>query len=242
MSKLNHQDLLTIISALGDLHSDFDPQTLTERTIRATSKMIAAADSVAFTGFRSDGQYADLTWHNGGDYSAEEMEVFAAFVHENPLVGAFFEDHRTETLQITDLTPPEKFERTTLYNEFYRRVGVGNQLVTPMRITDELLITCSINIENKDFSERDKEILTLFAPHLANAIRNAFAYQRLSGALDTEACGIVALNSKGKAVFISKFARQLFEKYFADEKFAENDLPENLNNWLKGANLSGAVE
>ena len=211
MSKLNHQDLLTIISALGDLHSDFDPQTLMQRTITATAKVISAADSVAFTGFRFDGQYADLTWHNGGDYSAEEMEVFAAFVHENPLVGAFFENHRTETLQITDLTPPEKFERTTLYNEFYRRVGVGNQLVTPMRVTDDLIVTCSINIESKDFSERDRELLTMLAPHLANAIRNAFAYQRLSGALETEACGIVALNTYGKPVFISEFARQLFE-------------------------------
>ena len=107
-----------------------------------------------------------------------------------------------------------------------------------MRVTEDLLITCSINIEDSDFSERDKEVLTLLAPHLANAIRNAFAYQRLSGALDTEACGIVALNSKGTAVLISEFARLVLEKYFAGEKFAADDLPETLSDWIRKTNLS----
>ncbi|MCY7344955.1 MAG: GAF domain-containing protein, partial [Pyrinomonadaceae bacterium] len=138
-------------------------------------------------------------------------------IHENPLIGAYINERRTETLKITDLIAPKNFERTAIYNEFYRRVGVSNQLVAPMQISDELFMACSINIENSDFSERDKEVLTLIAPHLANAIRNAFAYQRLSAALDTEACGIVALNSKGKPVFISDFARMIFGKYYADE-------------------------
>lgn len=238
MNHLDFQDLQTLISALEILHSNFDPQTLAERTLAATSKVIAA-DSVAFTGFRyDDGGYADLMWKNDRDYSPEEMQVFAAFIHENPLFDAYILEHRTDTLKITDLMPPRKFERTTLYNEFYRRVGVRNQLVTPMRVSDDLLITCSINIEDNDFSERDKTILTLLAPHLTNAIRNAFAYQRLSAALDTEACGIVALNSEGKPVFISGFARLLFEKYFAGEKCAADALPESLNLWIEKITIS----
>lgn len=237
MDYLNYQDWQTLFSAVEILHSDFDPQTLTERTLTAASTVIAA-DSAAFTAFNWEGGYADLMWTNGGDYSPAEIEVFAAYIHENPLFDEFFVKHRAETLKITDLMRPEKFERTGIYNEFYRRVGVSNQLVTPMRVNDDLLITCSINIENSDFTGRDKQALTLIAPHLANAIRNAFAYQRLSAALDTEACGIVALNSKGKPVFISEYARKLFGKYFAGEQCAAEGLPKSLGAWIKKTNLS----
>lgn len=238
MKYLNHHDWQTLISAIETLHSDFDPQTLTQRTLAAASNIIAAADSVAFTGFSWSGVNADLVWANVEAYSPEEIEILAAHIHENPLFEEYIIKHSAETLKITDLISPDKFERTAVYNEFYKNFGISNQLVTPMRISDEMFISCSINSKHRDFSERDKEVLTLIAPHLASAIRNAFAYQRLSAALDTEACGIVALSSQSKAVFISEFARLVFAKYFAGEKFAADDLPETLSDWIKKINLS----
>ncbi len=237
MNDLSHQDLQRLVAALDTLHQDFDPQTLTERTLAAAGQIISA-DSVAFTGFRCGGEYAGLMWTNVREYSPAEMQAFAAYIHENPLFDEFILKRRTETLKITDVTPPDEFRRTAIYNEFYRRVGVSNQLVAPLQVSDDLLITCSINIEKKDFSERDKTALTLLAPHLANAIRNAFAYQRLSGALDQEACGIVALNSNGKPVFISEYARRLFEKYFASEKCRADALPASLGDWIEKTNSS----
>ncbi len=233
MKDLENHDWKMLVSAICTLNSDFDTQTLEERTMSAAAEVVGA-DSVAFTGFRPDGVFADMVWENSDGYSAEEMEVFAAYVHENPLLRAFFAEKRKETLAITDLMPRREFERTGIYNEFYKLGGVTNQLVTPMRISDELVITCSINIASSDFSERDKAILTLIAPHLANAIRNAFAYQRLSGALETEGCGIVAFGSDGKAVYVSEFSRLLFRKYFADEKLREDGLPSSLVGWLDG--------
>ncbi|MCY7347839.1 MAG: hypothetical protein LH614_16700, partial [Pyrinomonadaceae bacterium] len=125
MNHLNYQDWQMLVSAIGDLHADFDPQTLTERTLAAASQIIAA-DSVAFTGFRYDGELTDLIWDNSGGFSADEMEIFAAYIHENPLIGAYINERRTETLKITDLIAPKNFERTAIYNEFYRRVGVSN--------------------------------------------------------------------------------------------------------------------
>ncbi len=232
MTRLNHKDWQVFVSAIGDLHSDIGSEQLIGQTLKAVSKVIGT-DSVAFTGFNYDGTYADVMWNNDRIYSLEEMEIFAAYIHENPLFDEFFVKRRAEVLKITDLMPTTEFERTTIYNEFYRPVGVSNQMVTPLVIGNDLTITCSLNIEKNDFSERDRQILSLFAPHLVNAIRNTFAYQRLSGALNTEKCSIIALNSKGKAVFISEFARKLFGKYFAGEKSAANELPETLDRWIR---------
>ena len=241
MKDLSSNDLRTLVSAIEDLHADFDLPTLPERALSAASKVIAA-DSIAFTGIRYNGEYAGIGWENSGTISPEDIEIFAQYMHENPLFAAYIVERRSEALKITDLIAPKKFQRTAIYNEFYRRVGVRNQLVAPLSVSGDLLITCSINTSREDFTNRDKALLTLIAPHLINAIRNAFAYERLSSALETEACGVVAISAKGKPLFISEFARRLFEKYFAGEKRAADRLPETLAAWLKQKTLPGKTD
>ena len=200
--------------------------------------MVIAADSVVFTGISYSDEYSGMAWDNAEALSPSDMQVFADHLHEHPLFGAINVERRVETLKITDLVSRREFYRTTLYNELYRRMKIANQLITPLLISDDFFVACAINTSRAEFSERDRRMLTMLAPHLASAIRNAFAYNRLSGALDTQACGIVALGSNGKPVFISEYARRLFEKYFAGEKCAADALPPTLSGWIGKINLS----
>lgn len=231
MNRLNNKDLLALISAIGDLNADFDPRTLPGRALSSVAKVVDA-DSVTFTGIKYNGELSGLIWDNSDSLSPGEVEIFGHYIHEQPLFSAYLVERRTDTLKITDLVSPAEFERTGIYNEFYRRVGVKNQLVSPLPISTDSFVTCSINTAKPDFSERDKTIMNFIAPHLIAAIRNAFAYERLSTALDTAECGVVAIDSNGKTAFVSEFARQLFDKYFASEKRAGSSLPETLWNWL----------
>lgn len=134
MKHLRRQEWLTLASAIDKLHSDFAPQTLPERALAAASQVVAAADSVTFTGFDHGGEYAGLLWDTG-TISPEEMEVFARYMYENPLVGAYVVERRPETMTVTDLIRREEYRRTTVYNEFYRRIGVESQLVAPLFIS-----------------------------------------------------------------------------------------------------------
>lgn len=236
MKYLPHQDLRLLLSAIAELNSDVDTNSLPERALSAASKIIDA-DSVAFTGFSFSGEYGGVVWQNSENISPEDLEVFTEYYQENPLMNALIIERRPETLKITDLMPAKDFQRTNIYNEFYKRVGVTNQLVAPMFISDELFMTCSVNIDKQDFSDRDKLILSLIAPHFANAIRNSFAYQRLSAALEARESGIIAVNAKGKPLFISEYAQRLLEKYFAGEKRENNSLPQILVRWIKQIEL-----
>ena len=237
MENLSQKDWRLLNRAVEKLNSDFDPRTLTARTLAAASTIIAA-DSVVFTGISYSDEYSGMAWDNAEALSSSDMKIFADHLHEHPLFRAINVERRVETLKITDLVSRQEFYRTTLYNELYRRMKIANQLITPLLISDDFFVACAINTSRPEFSERDRQVLTLLAPHLANAIRNAFAYQRLSGALDTEACGIIALGSNGKPLFISEFARRLFENYFAGEKWAADALPASINDWIGKINLS----
>lgn len=122
---LSHGDFETLLSAIAGLNSDLDSQTLPQRAISAASKIIEA-DSVAFTGFSYSGEYEGLVWENSESISGEDLEIFSQHYQENPLMNALIIERRPETLQITDLISAEEFQRTNVYNEFYKRVGVTN--------------------------------------------------------------------------------------------------------------------
>ncbi len=239
MSRLSNSDLTAIVSAISTLNADIDAETLPERALSSV-QMAIEADSVAFTGFRYEGEVSGLTWDSSESLSIEEIEIFGAHVHEQPLFSAYLIERRTDTLQITDLIPASEFEKTGIYNEFYKRVGVKNQLVSPLAVSNDLLITCSINTTKPDFSERDRTVMDMMAPHLIAAIRNAFAYGRLNNALEAAECGVVAIDSDGKVAYVSDFARRLFGTYFAGEDHKSKSLPTSLQNWLKHIRL-GAV-
>ena len=108
MTHLNHSDWQTLASAIEKLHSGFSPQTLPERALSAASKVVAA-DSIAFTGIRYDGKYAGITWENSEVISPDDIAVFAQYMHENPLFAAFVVERRNETLKISDLIVPYRF-------------------------------------------------------------------------------------------------------------------------------------
>ncbi len=232
MNRLRNKDLTTLIKAIEVLNADVDMRTLPERALASVASVVDA-DSVAFTGFRYGGELSGLVWDGSDAISPEEMEIFAAHVHEQPLFSAFLIERRSETLKITDIVPRAKFERTGLYNEFYRRVGVKNQLVSPLKVAKDLLVTCSINTARPDFSQRDETVMNLIAPHLNAAIRNAFTYDRLSAALETSECGVIAMDSDGRIAFVSEFARQLLNAYFPAERGLADSLPEPLSSWLR---------
>lgn len=231
-NRLSHRDLETLLSAIAELNADLDAQTLPERAVAAAAKIIHA-DSAAFTGISYSGEYEGFFWDNSENVSPADMEIFAEFMHEQPLFDAYIVKRRTETLQITDLMPAKEFQRTNVYNEFYKKVGVRNQLVAPMKITDDFFMSCSINTLRESFSDRDKLILSLMAPHFASVIRNSFAHERLLGTLDAAHCGIISLTSQNAIAYVSRHARSLVEKYFAGEKRAANSLPESLARWLE---------
>ena len=237
MKKLSHPGLEILLSAVEELNCDADTKTLPERALAAASKIIVA-DSVVFTRISYSDNYSGMVWENAEALSPADMEIFGAYLHEHPLFTALNVERRIETLKITDLVSRQEFYRTNLYNELYRRIKIANQLITPLLISDDFFVACSINTSKADFSERDKIILMMLAPHLVSAIRNSFAYERLNFALETENCGIISINSSGKTLFVSEPARQMLETYFAGEKREANSLPETLASWLKRIELT----
>lgn len=240
MKRLARKDIPALLSALEDLHSDLSAETLPQRAVSAVAGLISA-EITAFDGFDLQGEYAGFSWHNPANaVTTGEMEIFAQLIGEHPLFVETVEKQRFDAMKITDFYSVAQFRDTTIYNEFYRRVGVNRQMTIALPVSAGLMLLCALSRSQRDFSERDRDLLNLIAPHFVSAYRNAQMFQRAkqSEAVLQTVCGavsqgVIVLGDDGRVRFASEAAAKFIEKYFADEKSPAGFLPEKLARFVE---------
>lgn len=116
-------------------------------------------------------------------------------------------------------------------------------MAVALPVTENLTITCGVDRVSADFTESERTILTMIAPHLLAAIRNAQIFGQLQDermllqtAVEAFAQGIVIFYSCGHIRFISDIAVKFIEKYFADERPNAGFLPEKLRSYVENYN------
>jgi DNA-binding CsgD family transcriptional regulator len=107
----------------------------------------------------------------------QEMQSLLLFLFpENPAAPALRNGARG-VLNINDFVTQREFERTALYNEIMRPIGVRYQLLVPLDVPGHVAAV-SIN-RHSHFSRDEIRELRLFAPHLVRARLNARAVTSL---------------------------------------------------------------
>ncbi len=79
---------------------------------------------------------------------------------------------------LSDLIRPSVFERTELYNEYYRHLGIQSQLFTELPAPAGARYYFMLSRTGQDFAERDRFMLGLLKPHVIQAYRNVMELHR----------------------------------------------------------------
>lgn len=198
---LSYSDTQRILESIAKLNTEVSRTSLPKRIFTAVSNCVEA-DITALDGFGDDTRYNGRLWYDPADsVSNEELEIFASHTHEHPFFAAMLVDKKSDVLKITDYLSNPQFHRTGIYNEFYKRVGVERQVAFAMNIAPQLLVTCALSRTRKDFSERDRTLLTHLSPHLIAAFRNTRTLDRIEnqlGALrERTRAGLIAVKRSG---------------------------------------------
>ena len=113
-----------------------------------------------------------------GAISTEDLASFDRNFHQHPLV-VYHASHRGgPSRKISDLLSTRDFQRTAVYNEYYRKIGITSAIAVPLYVDDTLLVSFVLNRARSDFSERERELLDLLRAPLAALYRGAVALQR----------------------------------------------------------------
>lgn len=101
----------------------------------------------------------------------EEIGCFDRFFATHPLVRYHATHRAGGTWRISDSLSGEAFLASSLYNEYYRRIGLDCATAMPVVNTEGMLVSFVLNRRGRDFSERDIRLLDLLREPVAKLLR-----------------------------------------------------------------------
>ena len=114
-----------------------------------------------------------------GAISAREIEVFDRYFHVHPLVCAHGRNPGAVTKRITDCMPTDAFRASPLYNEYYREIRIDHVTAVPIYVDHRFLVGFVLNRAQAAFTDRERDLLEIARPHLANLYRLGVAADRV---------------------------------------------------------------
>jgi DNA-binding CsgD family transcriptional regulator len=134
-------------------------------------------------------RYAD---YPAGALDPATQPVFAAYVHEHPLVNHYRATGSGEPVMISDFLNRERFHRLGLYAEFFRSIPVEHQIAISLPGPGEEVIGVALSRARHDFCDEERALLSVLRVPLIAALRRARRRRQASQALGAPACGGVA--------------------------------------------------
>ncbi len=129
---------------------------------------------------RGQTRYAD---YPAGALDPAAQPVFAAHVHEHPLVNHYRATGSGEPVMISDFLSQERFHRLGLYAEFFRGIPVEHQVAVSLPGPDRDVIGLALSRACGDFCEEDRALLSVLRAPLTAALLRARRRQQAGQAL-----------------------------------------------------------
>jgi DNA-binding CsgD family transcriptional regulator len=162
---------------------------------------------------------------------------FARIRNEHPVLAHFERSRSGGAMKLSDFFSRAECHRQRFYQEFFRPAGVEHQISIALPSRGPRLVRITLNRARGDFSERDRLVLNLVRPHVAQAWRSARALERIGAegaALERVAeaadVGVIRIRTR-RVAYLSPRAGEQLSAYFG-ATMVRRRLPHTLVEWL----------
>ena len=114
----------------------------------------------------------------GGSLGAEARTAFDRHFHQHPLVRHHAYERGEHTHRISDSLPFAAFRQTSLYDEYYRRIGIDHVMALPVMVDDNWLVSFVLNRRGRDFSDAEAARLDQVRASIGRLFRRTRLLQR----------------------------------------------------------------
>jgi hypothetical protein len=143
-------------------------------------------------------------------------------------------------MRVSDFLTAGDWRRTNVYNECYRRMGLAWEIVAQLHCSGDSIACAELQREDHDFSELDRVLLDVLAPHLRAAfarVRARAADERrlalLEQGLEQRAEGLFAVDRDGHVAAAGPRARTALHDWFGTPH-DHTALPDPVAAWWHG--------
>jgi DNA-binding CsgD family transcriptional regulator len=174
--------------------------------------------------------------HEAVPADAEPSGAFAALVGDmagHPLLSAHA-SRRRGALRLSEAVEPHGLHHSELYGDLLHPSGVEYIIAIAARTEGRQMVVAGLGRSEREFSERDRDVLDLVRPALEHALRDAQARERLVRALATDpppGAAVLLLDRYGEIEHSSLDAERWLAEHFGAAEHA-GWLPPAVAEWL----------
>jgi DNA-binding CsgD family transcriptional regulator len=237
---LAQRDAERVLRFVADAEELAEEQAFTPDVLEELGKLVPA-DRLAYCELDRVRKRARLLVTRVGDPPDDEaVEVtYWDISHDHPTcrrrdAGDF------RAFKLSDSLNLRQLRRSRVYELWFKPSGVDREMTMPIPSPPWHTKTFLLGrrIGERDFTERDRQMLQLLQPHFARLWRAAetrrllrAAFECLDDSSEQDARGVVVLGPAGGIAFASPAARRLLRDYLGESRGA--NLPPALEEWLE---------
>lgn len=237
MSQVSASDLNDALDFVAEAHSFEDLDAFRNGILPGLQRLLPS-DLVGYNEVDPGGEALVLTypWQVPDSANAELPRL----AHEHPLISVQLNGD-FGAYKISDFLSARQFHALELYAGLYSQIGAEDQIAFGLQ--GPVVIGIAMNRDRRSFGERDREMLELLRPHLAQAYDGARERERsgallaaLERGLAEHGSAVVLVERDGSLAHLTGAALEILDRYFPERRGAA--LPAALGNWLQNG---GAV-
>lgn len=238
MRSLTHKDLLLALNAARELHDAVEtPEAFQLQAMNLIARLVPSG-FVSINDISRSGQLLGAV-HNREDLQSTVVTVLPSLLANlpnHPLWNYFAATGEGDPRRVSDFTPKRGWERGDFFNEFYRPLGGRHQASMMVEGEDQVLVSVTLLREDRDFSERELELLKILRPHIAQAFRhakaraaNAIVHHNMAAPAGVSSSSFLVADQQGRILFVTPQAEQLLAAFGCP--VANRRIPDAVRNW-----------
>ena len=228
--------LRSLVAFLHDLHSHRELATLPSRVAELLARLFDC-DSCAYVTV-SSGETFELSCWPAGRFAFDNPREVMAQHANHPLVARYAGSREPRAWRLSDPAPAGQLAALPLYRGLYRSLGIEYQLAMVLPGLDAPVHVVALHRSRADFSEEERELLELLAPHLVQAVRNLRHLARTQPPAELASeeladLGVMLVGGDQAVTMCTQQARLLLQDYFGESGIRGRvALPPAMADWL----------
>ena len=238
MVRLSQSDLQGVLAFVHKCESFPDVESLRTGMLAPLGELVPY-DTAAY--HEVNVETGDTSWiiEPWDSMARADHDAFVRWGGQHPIVD-YHATHDSHAVTLSDFLSVRELRRLELYDEFFEPLEIERQIVIGVPARPPVIVGIPLNRSGRDFSERERLLLDLLRPHLAQAFRRAQARTqagRLLGELETAAArggrGVVVLDRDHQIQAASPWALRQLQHHYADDCDTGDSLPARVSGWLR---------
>ncbi len=231
MSGTTAADLRAALDFVAEAHSFENLDAFRHGILPGLQKLLPC-DLVGYNEVDPGGEALVLTY----PYEVPDSVNFELprLAHQHPLICVQMNGDFS-TYKISDFLSARQFHALELYESLYKQIGAEDQIACGL--TGPVVIGIAMNRGRRSFSERDRAMLDLLRPHLAQAHARVQERERaaellaaLEHGLAERGSSVVLVDGDGTIAHLGGSSLALLDSYFPERSGAA--LPAPIVEWL----------